>query len=182
MMLSTDLLPTSPPPTDLLCRFIEASLKCRHITREVCNNSLSLIWSQGKHVIPKTLSPRQHSLEGVGKVENDPADDDVVIDAEVDNHNNGGYSDTSKVWSDSKPCSNWSPLEALPKREFQVEQGYAQEEEHDEVGNQECTCVCRGSISKTNSSTLVCKLDENFSAANLVHLTADDPLSGTILM
>ena len=81
-------------------------------------------------------------MEGVCKVENDPADDDVVIDAEVDNHNNGGYSDASKVWGDSEPGSNWSPLEALPEGEFQVEQGYAQEEEHDEVGNQERTCVC----------------------------------------
>ena len=39
--------PPTPPPTDLLCRFIEASLKSVHITSEIGNNTLSLVWGQG---------------------------------------------------------------------------------------------------------------------------------------
>ena len=84
-------------------------------------------------------------MEGVDKVEDDPADDDVVVETDVDDHHDRGHPDAAQVWNQFEPGPDGSLARALSDEELQVEERDAHHEEHDEIGEDEGTwegCVC----------------------------------------
>ena len=69
-----------------------------------------------QHIVPEALCPRQRVLERIAEVEDDPSDDDVVIKADVDNHNDRSYSYSSEVWEEFLPDENRALSEALSQQ------------------------------------------------------------------
>ena len=89
--------------------------------------------------MPETLGPGQRILERVDKVEYDPRYDDVVVEADVDNHKHGCDADSREVGQEPVPDEHGAFPDTLAQQQLQVEEGNTQEEEHHHVGDHEGT-------------------------------------------
>ena len=89
--------------------------------------------------MPKTLGPGKGILERVDKVEYDPRYDDVVVEADVDDHKHGCNADSREVGKEPVPDEHRAFSDALAQQKFQVEERNSQEKEHHQVGDYEGT-------------------------------------------
>ena len=87
-------------------------------------------------------------MEGVEEVEDDPGNDDVVVEADVDYDHHRGYPDSGEVGEEFVPDEDGALPETLTQEQLQVEERDAQEKQHDQVGDYEGTCVGRVSVSE----------------------------------
>ena len=86
-----------------------------------------------RNVGTKAEPPRKAGLEGVEEKEENPSDDDTVVDANETVYDKASNSNPNEVWRDDVPCHDGALHGGLTEGQLQIEEGDTENEQHDHV-------------------------------------------------
>lgn len=78
--------------------------------------------------------------ETIEEVEEHPRDDDVVVEGHEQRHNAGGDADAAQPGVDGVPDPQGAQSHSLADAQFDEEEGYTLQYQHNHEGYQERTC------------------------------------------